>query len=287
MGARAYKGGGGFLNNVDATLIGYTFQTTFEGKHDPASRTLFTRFAFKEDGKDTVSEITLKTGVLRKDFEGEIQISEDGKVVTPDDIIWFKSQPGGRVFYTLQFPLDGGAGFPQDRLAEDVVDFRPVLGTRVRVVQVIDKENQLYFGRQALGKAKAEKATEAEILEAGKREDKETGKRYNRTVPEIQTVYTVPQSTQQSKTTTQTKTTGNGVGQDLVGLAEVILKEILAENGGSIANEDIGPRITPKMLKRKLDQSTRDGIKALLLSAEFQAREKGWKKEDGFLTVAS
>ena len=74
-GDKNKSGGGGFLNNVDAKIIGYKFTNDFPGenaKQDEETK-LYMILTVREDGADEDSETTLNGG------GGEFfEISEDG-----------------------------------------------------------------------------------------------------------------------------------------------------------------------------------------------------------------
>ncbi len=151
MGARPSsfkKGGGGYLNEVDATIVGYTFEAgeSVEVKKGPRKGEEFAPLVlipeFQVDGEDDVKTARLLLG----DANGYGDITDNGQVVqTPDgQSISAKCEVG--IF--IGSLVDGG--FPEDLFSDDPdsIDFRPMIGTRVRLVQEVNADKTKRQGKQ-------------------------------------------------------------------------------------------------------------------------------------------
>lgn len=140
MGARpsSFKRGGGYLNEVDATIVGYQWLVgdTVAIKSGQRKGEDFTPLSlvpeFLVDGEDEPKTQRLLLG----DASGYGDVSEDGFVLaTPDGQgIGAKSEVG--VFLAS---LVAG-GFPEDLFADDPdeIDLQPMIGTRVRLIQEVN-----------------------------------------------------------------------------------------------------------------------------------------------------
>lgn len=147
MGARpsSFKGGGGFLKDVDGTIRDYTFTDEFNGvpfvpgkKPDgnPKFHSLFGVVEIQVDGADETVSQHLFVGNA-DDYE----ISEDGKTLVPhaDDQQFSKSAGFSRLLASLV-----EAGFPEESLPEDEFNFEAIIGARVRFGQevVLDRSGK-------------------------------------------------------------------------------------------------------------------------------------------------
>ncbi len=148
MGARpssfaSGQGGGGFLNGAVVTIQGYEFSDAFNGqpfvagsknaKGEPVKRMLNCRLVLRADGATEDVATTLKVGVY--EYFG---VSEDGQVITK-----------GRISRSFDFGTFTAslcdAGFPENRFVDDpenpdYADFRPMIGTRVKLGRVKDEK---------------------------------------------------------------------------------------------------------------------------------------------------
>jgi len=136
-GDKNKSGGGGFLNNVDAKIIGYKFTNDFPGenaKQDEETK-LYMILTVREDGADEDSETTLNGG------GGEFfEISEDGQTLTSVDAdrapkLWSE---GG--IYKFIDSLVDAEPLIGERLGDveetKAQNFAAIIGTRVRLKQV-------------------------------------------------------------------------------------------------------------------------------------------------------
>jgi hypothetical protein len=130
MGVRksTFSGGGGILNNSDATIkdIQFTFDPPYFAN---AKRFLHAVLTIQEDSRDGVTEQPFFVGGLEDDLE----IRADGRAVTFND----PSRQFGRGtgFADLIESIDA-TDHPGTRTdSEDELDYSPLIGSRVRFVQ--------------------------------------------------------------------------------------------------------------------------------------------------------
>jgi hypothetical protein len=151
MGARpsSFKKGGGYLNNVDAEIIGYQFVVGETAKIKKGNRKGedFTPLSlvpeFKVDGADQPLTQRLLIGDS-DDFGGEV--SEDGLTIeTPEGQAFNASSEAGIFLASLC-----EAGFPESNFEDtnERINLEPMIGTRVRLVQEINVEKTKRQGQQ-------------------------------------------------------------------------------------------------------------------------------------------
>ena len=262
MGARpsSFKQGGGFLNGVDATLTDYQFTDEFNGEEyrpgkikdfrtgkpvdKPHSLNVFV--SFRVDGADQDTTTTLKAAGNFEDWE----VSEDGHTVTP--IQDGQKLPSGTAWYkfiaSLCQPTNGAEGFPVDRLSDDddpTVNYEPIIGTRVRLVQQVDEDRTKRFGPK---------------------KDKKTGKEYERKDLVVEAVYDLPVAARKAngqsaapgkaKSAVKSKAT-KPAADDVAEFAAETLRDILADNDGKIAKSKLSMKILNKLMKHPQREDVR------------------------------
>jgi hypothetical protein len=148
MGARpsSFKRGGGFLNNVDGMITDYEFTTEFpgggkqRGKKSSDFTPLFFILSARVDGADEDVTTTLNAGNA-----DNFEISDDGKTLTPvEDGYELSANSALGKFITSLCE----AGFPETNLPEDTINYEPIIGTRVRFVQVRNEEATKKYGKR-------------------------------------------------------------------------------------------------------------------------------------------
>lgn len=194
---KAKAGGGGA---IEGEIMDYTFMDTFpfgEGESEDGDN-IYMLLVLRKDGVEEGDDENYDKRALYLGSGKFLKIEEDGKtLVSTDDDGTPRLYDGGEVFKFIASLEE--AGFPAesrfpDPSEEKVIDFRAMIGTRVRVSNEVDKDSQLAIGKKKLGK-KAANATEDEILEAGKRlvtKGKHKGKKFNRTYTKVTKVLDVP-----------------------------------------------------------------------------------------------
>ncbi len=126
-------GGGGFLNNVDATITGYEFTNVFPyaSKNPKAKKSDFNSLYFilsaLVDGADAPVTTTLWAGSA-DDFD----ISADGQTLTPL-VDGFELGDGTPLSKLIASYESFGEGALSDD--EEVINYSPIVGQRVRFVQ--------------------------------------------------------------------------------------------------------------------------------------------------------
>lgn len=148
MGARpsSFKKGGGFLNNVDGIIADYQFTTEFPGggggkrKKNPDFTPLYFVLSARIDGADEDAQTTLNAGNA-----DNFEISDDGKTLTPVEE-GFELSGNSAVGKFIASLCE--AGFPETNLSETEINFEPIIGTRVRFVQVVNKEATEKYGKR-------------------------------------------------------------------------------------------------------------------------------------------
>ncbi len=242
MGARpsTFKRGGGFLNNVDAVITGYQFEVgdTVQIKKGDRKGEDFTPLSlvpsFRVDGADEDVSIRLLIG----DAARFGAVSDDGLTLdTPEGQSFGANSEAGIFIASLC-----ENGFPEDRLSDDdtTINFEPIVGTRVRVVNEVNAEKTKRQGKQV---------------------NKTTKKEYDRRDLKIAEVYEVADVKPAAKAKTPAKTTakaptkGNGkvsaasVKDTVEELATQTLLAILKSSGGSLPKAKLSAKVLNKLLK--------------------------------------
>lgn len=174
----ALKKGGGYLSNVDATIVGYSFlvgDTSVIKKGDRKGED-FTPLSlvpeFQVDGATDSQEIRLLIG----DAERFGNVSKDGLTLDTPGIsngesIYPNSEAG--IFLESFLKPTEGDGFPVDRFADldDATNLEAMIGTRVRLVRPVNAEKTAKQGKQV---------------------NANTGKSYDRTDLKVQRIYELP-----------------------------------------------------------------------------------------------
>ncbi len=276
MGARPSsfkKSGGGFLNNVDGTIIDYLFTDEFNGQPfkpgiNPATKkprfhTLYCLLTVQVDG----AEEPVTTHLFVGDAD-QFDVTEDGKVLVPveEGYQLGENAPFCRLIASLV-----AAGFPETNLPEEDLDFRAIIDTRCRLVQRRDEE----AARKGL-----------------KRKDKKTGKEYDQTYLAVDQVYALPgatgeeptaKSAPKGKATKSAKPTpkvngkpANGHATDMPNLdkraVETLLGILADEKGSTLPKSKLSVKILQKLGK----DPQRQDIYKLMYDDGFLTTEQGW-----------
>lgn len=246
------RGGGGFLNGVDATITGLDFVVNpiaYEIKQGARKGEDFQPVnlvaSFRVDGaSEDVSKRLLVGGIA--DFGG---VSEDGSTLDIGGGRFSTKSEAGLFVDSLFSPTGGGEGFPEDRISEDAtsLNLQPVLGTRVRLVTL--------DALDAKGNVKKHEGTNKE----GKKQI------YTDKNVVVETVYEVPKAGKApSKAVAKTSAATKGKPAKAVDVAEEAgeaLRAVLAAKGGVIAK----PKLRMALLTALTGKSdNRDAIIAFL-----------------------
>ncbi len=269
MGARPSsfrKSGGGFLNNVDATITNYQFTDEFNGNPFTAGKnaqgkekfhSLYVALSARVDGAEEDVTTTLFAGGF-DDFD----VSEDGFTLTSDED---KQLGGGTAFAKLIQSLVE-AGFDENLLPEDEINYQAIIGTRVRFTQQKD---------------------EAGTAKLGKRVDKKTGKSYDRQDLVITNVYSLPDA-KPAKGGKVTKPAAGKAGKapagvDVAELATQTLIDILSAAKGKTIPK---AKISMAVLRLLAKHPNREEVRGLLNNDAFLSDNELWKFENDVITLA-
>lgn len=255
MGARpsSFKKGGGYLNEVDATIIGYTWEAGDEVKIKKGQRKgeMFAPLSlvpeFQVDGEDEPKTKRLLLGGA----DGYGDIEDDGHtLLTPDgQSVGYSSEVG--VF--IRSLVEGG--FPEDRFDDDPekINFEPMIGCRVRLIQEIVPEGQPRHGT-TVGK------------------DKKT---YPNRDLKVATVHALPEDNEGweggskkgkksgTKSSSKPTTTGKKTKEPEVYVPELAaetLKSILTDNKGKIAKSKLSMAVLKKLMKDGNREAVREWL---------------------------
>lgn len=237
-----YRKGGGFLDGVDITLVDYQFTDEFNGEPFKAGKingfdgkgkidkphNLNVLLTVRVDGADEDTTTTLKAA---GDFD-EWDVSEDGHAVTPlVDGAGFAAGTQWSKFVTSAV----AAGFPEDELPEDEINYEAMLNRRYRLVQRVDEERTKKFGLKV---------------------DKKTGKGYERKDLVVDQYYGDAEEVKPAKSASSSKPVKGGKpaaapakgakgkgAKDSGEVATAALKRYLDAADGSIAKSKIRMRV--------------------------------------------
>lgn len=264
----AFKKSGGFLNGVDGVIESYEFTDAFNGEDYKATKdpktgkvkfhSLNCLLGVKVDGAEDVVYTTLFVGGY-----DDFTISDDGLTLTPNED---GRELGAGVAFTILIASLCQAGFPEENLPEDEINFEAIIGTRVRFEQ---KKN--------------EEATK----KLGKRAGKD-GKTYDRQDLVITNVYDLPgKAAKPAAGKTAAKPAGKvkkSAEPDFTGVATETVLAVLAANDGQVAKSKLAMKVTQKLLKHE----NREEIRILATSDEFLATKAGWtyNAKKGIIAIA-
>jgi hypothetical protein len=271
MGARpsSFKKGGGFLNGVDGVIVSYEFTDEFNGEAYKATKDPKTgkvRFhaincllGVKVDGAEETVFTTLFVGGF-----DDFTISEDGLTLTPNED---GRELGAGVAFTTLIASLCAAGFPEENLPEDEINFEAIIGTRVRFEQKTNDELTKKLGKR-VGK---------------------DGKTFNRQDLVITNVYDLPGKAAKPAAGKSAAKPAAGKAKksaepDFTQEATDVVLAVLAANDGQVAKSKLAMKVTQKLLKHE----NREEIRILATSDEFLATEAGWtfNAKKGIIAIA-
>jgi len=146
------KRGGGFLNNVDATISAFDFEVgdtvaikKGERKGEDFTPLYLVPSFVQDSGGDAVSQ-----RLLVGDAAQFGPVSDDGKTLDLGGSKISAYCDAWKFIESLITPLDGGDGFPDERFDEDETTWNlvPAEGTRVHLVQEVNPEKTKRQGKQ-------------------------------------------------------------------------------------------------------------------------------------------
>ena len=290
MGARPsqFSGGGGRLNGVDAVITGYTFTDEFlgypfepgkfkdqKGKMLDKTHNLYLEVSVRVDGADEDAVEPLR---VSRDFDA-FEVSEDGRTLTRADggpCTFNRNTAAAKFINSLVTPPEGDLSFPEDRFDDtlEAINLEPMIGTRVRLVKQLDKE-ATSFAKEQGG--------------SGKRKGKD-GKEYNFENLIVERVYALPEDAAPPAKTAKAPVKGakpaatkqavapaaktakggkaNGAAKvEIADVAVTVLKEIIADNKGSVLKHKLSMPILKK-LTTSGQAAIRDDVRTWLFNDE-------------------
>ena len=272
----AKSGGGGFLNGVEAVILGYQFTNEFPSENAKTDDTkkLYMVLTVQEAGAEESQDTTLNGG------GGEFfEISADGHVLTSVDSgrapkLWEASA----IYKFVSSIVDAEPRF-DDRLPDPnvslTIDLRPIIGTRVRLEQVVVTDAKT-------GKALTRK------VKAGKH----AGKEFK--VTNLQVVKVLELPAEGKKPATAAKKAATGASKPLAAapapsadladtVDEFITNLLAAAEGNSLERTALSISVTRRGAKLKMAATEYDPIRKLLISEAYlaDAAERGIVALDG------
>jgi hypothetical protein len=261
------RGGGGFLNGVDAVFTGYSFLTgeTVKIKNGARKGEDFTPLSlvptFRVDGADADVSQRLLIG----DADNYGPVSEDGLTLEMGDGAIGASSEAGIFIDSL---VEGG--FPVENFDEDetTLNLEPVIGTRLRLVQEVNAD-----------KTKRQ----------GKQKNEKTGKEYDRRDLKVATVHEVGAGpAKAAKGGKPAKGAKAPKAADVSELAAATLTDILAANDGSIATAKLKMKVFAAFGAKHPQRDQRDAVIAYLTDTDNFAALDGisYDAKKGTLSIA-
>jgi hypothetical protein len=261
-----FRKGGGFLSNVDGTIQDYQFTDEFNGEPFKAGKnakggdkfhSLFGFLTVRVDGASEDVTVNLFAGGF-DDYE----VSEDGYSVD--------RQLGNGAFSTfIESMVEASAELGEKLEALGGLNFQPIIGARVRFIQVVNAE-----ATKRLGKVK----------------DKKTGKEtYDRKDLQIETVYSLAEGKKAAGKPVKAAKGKAAVADtsDVEQLAGEALTEILSDNGGSITLQKLSMAVLKNMLKRGVDEDVRESVRKTALSVDFlETADSGYSYDAKSKTIS-
>lgn len=258
MGARpsSFKRGGGYLNNVTATVVGYSFLVgePAEMKKGDRKGEMFTPLSlvpeFQEEGASDVKTQRLLIGEAT-DY-GDVE--DDGlTLLTPEGQAIPASSEAG-IFLAS---LCDSPEFPEDRFEEtdERINLEPMIGTRLVLVQEVNAEKTTRQGKQK-----------------GK-----NGKEYDRKDLKVKEVLSVAAI---KGVKASAKSSGKGakpVEVDIDKVADAVVPGLVEKAGGSLARKQLGARLQVTKTKFPAYAGVWVAVSARVQSEEYlaDAAERG------------
>lgn len=261
------KGGGGFLNGVDGTIVGYKFETKeWEAKKKGGNdySTLSVQLDVMQDGADEPVPQFIQAGFFYPENQSvsddglTLESDSDGPIIR-DDTDW------ARFIGSL---ID--AGFPESKLEEgNGRNFECIIGTRVTFKREVDVEGTKRFG---------------------KRKDKNDPKKeYNRDWLLVSTVLSMPDEKKGkggkavAKPTAKTAAPAKGKGKPVVEEADtdtadaVIVELVSAAKDEKLPRAQVSSAVVRYALTNKLAAADREALRKQLFDEAYltDAAERG------------
>jgi hypothetical protein len=262
------QGGGGAFNGIDGRISDYEFTTEHPFSEKDSDEYIYFVVEAELDGKEEAEKTVLFVGNSEN-----FTIEDGGKTlvpVDPEDGLWVGSGVA-KFINSLVTPANGEEGFPESSLPEDAINYEPIIGTRVRFIQVQDVDKN--------GKPKVRKATKG----------KHKGKEFPQTHTEIGAVYELPGAKKGAKAAAGKpaakasapaaskggkKAKDEDEGDDVETLAIETLTALLEDNDGELLKKKLPVQVINKLGAK---HPQREAVRKLLSDDEFLAgQEDSW-----------
>lgn len=268
MGARpsSFRKGGGFLDQVDGVITGYEFTDVFPGGDGDSKKkkksdfhSLYVVLQVRVDGADEDVQTTLWAGDA-----DQFEVSEDGHTLEPLEEGYQIGASTAWGKFITSVVVD--AGFPEDELPEEEINYEVLIGRRFRFAQRLDADATKKFGKR---KGKNGKEYDRRDLVATNYYPGETP------VPAGKQSTKAPAG--KAATTAAKPTKGKTVAEAEVsveGLAIDTLLEILKEaKDHKIAKSKVSMAVLRKLVKHP----QREDVRKVIFSDEFLGQaDMGW-----------
>ena len=302
----SFKKGGGKLNGVAAVITGYQFTddaVSFaeggvltrepftagkvkgkDGKIKEKFHTLNTIVSFRVDGAEEDMEQPFFSGGA-EDFA----ISEDGLTIwdsnyeTAEAAAAEEDQKkvrglGANTAIGAFIASLCEAGFPDSSLSEDTINFEPIIGTRVQLVQ---REDPNMKGKKRKGKDGKEYAyTQTVVDDVLALPDGESETTPVKAAP-VKTAKPVAKAA--GKPVAGTKSTKASTVADLDGETEIVLAEALAASKtGTVKVTDLSMYV----LKHRMNHPQREALRSRIVTADFLSKQSSGAYDKAAKTVS-
>lgn len=238
---------------ADGVISGYKFEVkewpSKEKGGDPYFKLSFA-FDFMVDGATEPQQRFMDAGFF---YPETASVSDDGLTLVAegeDGIIQENSEFARFVASLVE------KGFPESSLDQTGRNFEAIIGTRIKLVNWVDKEATEKFGKRVAKKGKNK------------------GKSYDRTELRVETVHALPEeggkkpaaakktAAKPAATATKGKAAAKTAApdRDLEAL-ETALVTILGDNDGKLPRSSVSSKVVGYALKNKLDTAARDALR--------------------------
>lgn len=298
MGLFRKQGGGGFLAGVTGAITGYSFDTKEWTSDNPKAKkkvyhTLSMGLTIRPDGAEEDVQQFLPAGFW---YPEDQALSEDGRtLLTLEDgeavdlalpVIAEDSEAGKFLASLIESGKD--KGLDESAFPDNGSNFEAMLGWRVQFGKALDTDRQMAAGRKALG-VKARTATDTEILEAGKQQDKkDKSKSYNRTYLVVTDVFgqaALPKAKGNGKgavknaakasaaKATKSKPKTDDGEQQAVDILMAILNDA---KDNTVLKSQLSGKVVAYCFDNDIDDATREQLRKAIYSDEFLEQQQGW-----------
>lgn len=266
---RKTRGTGGFLNNVAGAVLDYSLeQKNGVASAGPNKGEPFKKFSAKltiqADGADKPATQFLDGGFL----DGDLEVSADGQSIEGTDTFLIDDRTEFGMFL-ISLVEGEGAKLPEDDMG-DWRSYGVLRGLRIEFKRV---------------------RNEAETKRRGKRKDEATGKEYDRDNLLAGNVLGRVEVKGAKKTATKATTAAakKAATVDTDAADQAIVAILTGVDGNAIGRNALGGALLQYAMKNKLSTDTRDALRKVLASEEYQtgAAERGIIAIDGEGKAAS